>query len=368
MLKNSLGTITSGRMTDEEKRKIKFQQELNAAEAQKKQADSLMQQYIDRGSFSWNPETDKGFQQYASLMKDQGNLAMRDTMAKAASMTGGYGNSYAVSAAGQTYNQYLANIDQKANDYYAMALDAFNQEGNDLLNKASLANAAWESEYNRLYEDAATRAQYGDYQDYIGMLGVSDEDYRTTMQNSLPAPTTEQIQGYLEAVKQGTDKAQEYAAALDSIGVDIRQLDTYYQLALLSGSAGAGYSYDKGVPTYDEKTAQEAQKVNGPITDTGKHTAVLGVANLKEGQNFHVYTSKKKNLSLEVGSEVTDENIKALAKDPSVTSQLGRGKGFALFAYNGALYVTNGNAVCLVRARKGEENQEEYNEAMSYFQ
>ena len=365
MLKNSLGTITSGRMTDEEKRKIKFQQDLNAAEAQKKQADSLMQQYIDRGSFSWNPETDKGFQQYASLMKDQGNLAMRDTMAKAASMTGGYGNSYATSAAGQTYNQYLANIDQKANDYYAMALDAFNQEGNDLLNKASLANAAWESEYNRLYEDAATRAQYGDYQDYIGMLGVSDEDYRTTMQNSLPAPTTEQVQGYLEAVKQGTDKAKEYAAALDSIGVDTRQLDNYYQLAILSGSAGAGYSYDKGVPTYSETTAKEAQKANRPITDTGRYMAVKGVARLNDGQNFHVKTPVGSR-DVEVGSEVTDENIKALAKDPSVTSDLGRGYGYSLFAYNGAMYITDGNAVYMVKARKN--NKKEYDTVMSYLQ
>lgn len=48
------------------------------------------------------------FDQYADYYKRQGMLAMEDTVGRAASLTGGYGNSYAEVAGNQAYDSHIA--------------------------------------------------------------------------------------------------------------------------------------------------------------------------------------------------------------------------------------------------------------------
>ena len=47
-----------------------------------------------------------------------GKKAMLDTIANATALTGGYANSYAVSAGNQSYNDYLNNLNEIALDLY----------------------------------------------------------------------------------------------------------------------------------------------------------------------------------------------------------------------------------------------------------
>ena len=52
------------------------------------------------------------YRQYESAYRRGGKQAMEDTMANAAALTGGYGNSYASTAGNQAYQSYLAELNQ----------------------------------------------------------------------------------------------------------------------------------------------------------------------------------------------------------------------------------------------------------------
>lgn len=99
------------------------------------------------GSVLWN--------QYKDRYVQQGRQAMMDTMGQAATMTGGYGNSYAQSVGQQTYQGYLQGLNDKLGEVYGMELDRYNQEGQDLYNRYGLLADQEDRAYG-LYRDAVS--------------------------------------------------------------------------------------------------------------------------------------------------------------------------------------------------------------------
>lgn len=57
-------------------------------------------------NWNYNPMEDANYQALAKIYGARGNIAAKDTLADASSLNGGYGTSYAVSAAQQARNQY----------------------------------------------------------------------------------------------------------------------------------------------------------------------------------------------------------------------------------------------------------------------
>ena len=70
----------------------------------------LYDQIAGREAFDYDPEEDEAYRRYAKLYAAKGAAAMEDTLGKAASLTGGYGSSYAQSAGQQAYNGYLQEL------------------------------------------------------------------------------------------------------------------------------------------------------------------------------------------------------------------------------------------------------------------
>lgn len=148
--------------------------------------DSAMDAYLNRKDFSYDLNGDALYQQYKDQYMRQGNLAMQDTIGQASAMTGGYGNSYAQSVGQQTYQGYLQNLNDKIPEFYQLALDKYNQEGQDALNRYSLLAddrnteyGLWGDKYNRLVADRdyagnnyynEYNKEYGEYQDDYGKL------------------------------------------------------------------------------------------------------------------------------------------------------------------------------------------------------
>ncbi len=114
---------------------------------------SLYQQITGRGPFQYDSKTDPLYQQYVQDYTTQGKMAMRDTMGRAAALTGGYGSSYAQSVGQQQYDQYLQRMADILPETYGMALDAYNAEGNRLQQNLSTATALEQSDYGK-YLDA----------------------------------------------------------------------------------------------------------------------------------------------------------------------------------------------------------------------
>lgn len=73
-------------------------------------------------NWRYNPLEDASYQAFAKIYGARGNQAAKDTLADAAALNGGYGTSYAVSAAQQARNQYNQELaalipDLEANAY-----------------------------------------------------------------------------------------------------------------------------------------------------------------------------------------------------------------------------------------------------------
>ena len=119
---------------------------------------------LNREKFSYDLNGDALYQQYKDKYIQQGQMAMMDTMGQAAAMTGGYGNSYAQSAGQQAYQGQLQNLNDIVPELYQLALDQYNNEGQNLLNQYSMLGAQEEQDYGR-YRD-----QVGDYNTELARL------------------------------------------------------------------------------------------------------------------------------------------------------------------------------------------------------
>lgn len=112
-----------------------------------------LEQILNRKSFQYDMNADALYNQYRDQYIRQGKLAMEDTLGRAAALTGGYGSSYAQQVGQQTYQGYLANLNDKLPELYRLALSKYQQEGDDLLSRYDLLSKQESTDYGR-YQDA----------------------------------------------------------------------------------------------------------------------------------------------------------------------------------------------------------------------
>ena len=96
-------------------------------------ANDYLNQYQDRDTFSYDFNSDALYNQYKDSYIQQGQMAMMDTMGHVATMTGGYGNSYAQTVGQQAYNQQLSQLNDIMPELYGMAYDRYQKEGQEML-------------------------------------------------------------------------------------------------------------------------------------------------------------------------------------------------------------------------------------------
>ena len=118
----------------------------------KDQLNGTIAQILNRDKFSYDLNGDALYQQYADQYTTQGKLASMDVMGQAAAMTGGYGNSYAQQVGQQAYQGYLQQLNDVVPELYGMALDQYNQEGQQLYDQAAIMAQMEDQEYGR-YQD-----------------------------------------------------------------------------------------------------------------------------------------------------------------------------------------------------------------------
>lgn len=114
---------------------------------------SLYEQMNSREDFSYDPAADAAFQSYLQRYTREGKAAMADTMAQGAHLTGGYGSTYAQSAAQQAYNSYLARLSDVLPELQEAAYKRYRDDGAALLEQYELLRSRDEADYER-YLDA----------------------------------------------------------------------------------------------------------------------------------------------------------------------------------------------------------------------
>lgn len=117
---------------------------------------NLYGKIANREQFRFDVNEDKLYEQYRDRYALNGQLAMRDTMGQAASLTGGYGNTYAAAVGGQAYDAHLQQLNDVVPTLYGMALDRYNAEGDRLSQQYGMLRDMADTEYTQ-YESEMNR-------------------------------------------------------------------------------------------------------------------------------------------------------------------------------------------------------------------
>ena len=169
---------------------------------------ALYEQMTSREEFSYDPAADAAFQSYLKRYTREGKAAMADTMAQGAHLTGGYGSTYAQSAAQQAYNGYLARLSDVLPELQEAAYARYRDDGAALLEQYELLRSRDEADYERyldslsawksersaaqkLYDEAAAadRKQYQLLLDYFSDKAKAEAKGETTSATSAAAAT-----------------------------------------------------------------------------------------------------------------------------------------------------------------------------------
>ena len=130
----------------------------------------LYDQIAGREAFDYDPEEDEAYRRYAKLYAAKGAAAMEDTLGKAASLTGGYGSSYAQSAGQQVYNGYLQELAALVPELRQAALAEYRQEGQALADQYSMLSQREKNDYARYQNERA---------DWQKLLAAAQDEYES---------------------------------------------------------------------------------------------------------------------------------------------------------------------------------------------
>lgn len=128
--------------------------------------EELYSRLSGRGSFRYDAASDALYTAARDRAVVNGRLAMRDSMGQAAALTGGYGSSFAQAVGQREYDDYLRSLGEAMPQFYAMAQQHWQQEGDDLRDRYDLLyrRASDERERQAAAQAAAARAEHEAYE------------------------------------------------------------------------------------------------------------------------------------------------------------------------------------------------------------
>ena len=114
--------------------------------------DEYIDQYLNRDGFTYDVDADEIYKGYQKQIQADADRARRQTAAQAASLTGGYGSSYASAMGQAAYNDTMDGLDDVRASLYEAAYNRYQNEGADMLARAELAGAQGDALYQKTPE------------------------------------------------------------------------------------------------------------------------------------------------------------------------------------------------------------------------
>lgn len=129
------------------------------------QINSIVQKILNREPVQYDYNGDPMYQMYKDAYIQNGQLASKDALARAAALTGGYGNSYANQVAQQTSQQYVAELNNKIPELEQLARARYDAETGRLTDNLGILTDLENRDYTRAYNEEQRdyeRQQYAD--------------------------------------------------------------------------------------------------------------------------------------------------------------------------------------------------------------
>ena len=221
------------------------------------QVKEMMDKIQNREKFSYDVDTDPLFQQALASAMNSGKQAMQDTIGQASALTGGYGSTYATSAGNQAYNSFIEDAYDNLPQYYQMAMEAYQMEGDEMYRQLGMLSDADDKEYNR-----NVTAYDATYQHRNQMYNEAYTQYRDKKSDAF-AMANLQLSEHGQRV---SDAYNYYSASSDYANTlyereytqwadEVNQAMQYAQL--LNSDYWSQTNFDEGVRRYEKTYAQE---------------------------------------------------------------------------------------------------------------
>ena len=124
----------------------KLNYEVYLPQSTRKKMEEIFKKLEAREPFSYDIQGDKLYAQYREQYAKAGALAREDAVAQAATLTGGYGNSYGQTLGQQAYNQEMSRLESLVPELYDRAKDAYNEENKALWDQYEALAKEWQTE------------------------------------------------------------------------------------------------------------------------------------------------------------------------------------------------------------------------------
>lgn len=263
------------------------------------QIDAKLDAILNRQPFTYDAETDPLYQQYKAQYNREGNRAMQDTMANAATFAGGM-NSYAMTAAQQANDYYAAQLADKIPELYQLAYSMYMDDINLQAQDLSLLQSVDNNYYNRYRDEvgdwyADRDFDYNAYRDSVNDSKWSTEFDYNQQRDQLSDQRYQQEWDYAvnrdQVEDQRYDNETAYERAMTLLLQGIMPDSTLLAQAGISsaeaqalqaasqqpakGSGTSGKKNDKE-PDEDEETIDVQEQNYNILKDVLDHYASLG--------------------------------------------------------------------------------------------
>lgn len=144
--------------------------------------EAMMNKIMNREEFVYDVDSDPLFQQALASAMNSGRTAMQDTIGQASALTGGYGSTYATSAGNQAYNAFIEDAYNNLPEYYNMAMQKYQMDGEEMYNQLGMLSDADAREYGRIVDAYNANFSYSQNlynQDFGLWQATTDNAYKS---------------------------------------------------------------------------------------------------------------------------------------------------------------------------------------------
>ncbi len=138
--------------------------------------DKILDGILNREKFSYNMNADPLYQQYKDTYTQAGKRAMMDTVGEASALSGGYANSYAVTAGSEAYQNYLNELDSLALELRDSAFSEYESEGQKMVEDVTLLRSLDGDDYDKYRDKLSDYYSDGNYL-LDKLTSMSDAEY-----------------------------------------------------------------------------------------------------------------------------------------------------------------------------------------------
>lgn len=216
----------------------------------------ILESILNREEFDYKASADPLYEQYKELYMQNGKKAMMDAVGNSASLTGGYGNSYAQTAGTLAYEDYLTQLNDIALDLRDRAYEEYKEEGDKLVEDVTLLRSLDGDDYEKYLAELERYYDDGNY--LLEKLATMTESEFNAFTNQLES--WENDRAY--AFKQYQDKLdreefeKEMSFKKEESRRDQANKDREYALAVRKANSSSSGSSDSSGKSSSKKTGE----------------------------------------------------------------------------------------------------------------